>query len=97
MSAQGGLGHACNRVLMTLGLVLLGFAGGVCAQTPDNPSRTETTRERENADRAVQPPERNNPERIDPMLATELERCEGLEDAEYRRCAVAAKRKFGEM
>jgi hypothetical protein len=80
-----------------LALAALAIAAAANAQTPDNPSRVETTRERENPERAVEPPDRNNPARIDPELAAELELCAGLEDAEQRRCVEDAKRRFGEM
>jgi hypothetical protein len=86
-----------KHALIVLVLAALGAAGMASAQTPDNPDRKETTRERENPERAVEPPERVNPERIDPLLEAELQKCEGLEEEEYGRCMVAAKRKFGEM
>lgn len=86
-----------NHGPIVLLLATLGTAGMAAAQTPDNPDRKETTRERENPERAVEPPDRVNPERIDPLLEAELQKCEGLEEEEYGRCIVAAKRRFGEM
>lgn len=67
------------------------------AQTPDNPDRKENTRQREDPARANQPAERNNEERIDPLMSAELQKCYAVSEAEKEQCIVAVKRKFGEM
>jgi hypothetical protein len=86
-----------NSVQGALALVLIAIPGLALPQSPDNPNRYETTRERDNPARAAEPPERNNPERIDPRLDAELQKCQELVGPEYDRCVVAAKRRFGEM
>jgi hypothetical protein len=65
------------------------------AQTPDNPDRKETTRERENTERRPDPGERNNTERVDPLMSAELQNCYTMPDEDRERCVVAVKRKFG--
>jgi len=67
------------------------------AQTPDNPDRKETTRQRENTERSDQPDERNNLEREDLLLSAELQKCYAVPEDEKESCIVAAKRKFGQM
>jgi len=85
------------RMAVLLAGMLAGAGTVAQAQNADNPSRKETTRERENPARAQEPPDRTNPDRIDPLLEAELQKCEGLESVEYGRCVVAARRRFGEM
>lgn len=80
-----------------LALALVVMPGLAPSQTPDDSNRYETTRERDNPARAAEPPDRNNPERIDPRLDAELQKCQGLVGPEFDRCVVAARRRFGEM
>ena len=80
-------------VILLLGAALA--AGPAWAQTPDNPDRKETTRQRDNAERRPDPAERNNAERIDPLMSAELQNCYTMPDEERERCVVAVKRKFG--
>jgi len=67
------------------------------AQTPDNPSRRETTRQREDPERQKEPEGRNNAERLDPLMSAELQKCYAVPEDEKERCITAVKRKFGEM
>jgi hypothetical protein len=80
---------------LALGLVLLSVAGLANAQASDA-GRVETERQRD-APRPDQPDLRDNQERLDPLLSSELQRCYAMPDAEKARCIVAAKQKFGEM
>jgi hypothetical protein len=81
-------------VLATLAILGCGTAG---AQTPANPDRKETARERDNTERRPDPGERNNTDRIDPLLSAELQKCYVLPESEKDRCVTEAKRKFGLM
>jgi len=82
---------------LALGLALLGVAGTASAQAPDaDRTRVETERQRD-APRPDESTARDNQERLDPLLSSELQRCYAMPDAEKERCVVAAKRKFGEM
>ena len=81
-----------------MAILLLGAAlvmGSAVAQTPDNPDRKETTRERDNTQRRPEPAQRNNTERVDPLMSAELQNCYTMPDEERERCIVAVKRKFG--
>lgn len=86
-----------NRLVATLLLGTALAAGPALAQTPDNPDRKETTRQRDNVERRPDPAERNNAERIDPLMSAELQNCYTMPDEERERCVVAVKRKFGVM
>lgn len=90
-----------KSILKFLALASLASALGAMeiaiAQTPDNPDRKETTRQRENPERRDQPAERNNPDRIDPLLSAELQKCYAVPEEEKEDCIKAAKRKFGQM
>lgn len=86
-----------TRTLAVLAtLAILGF-GTASAQTPVNPDRKETARERDNTERRPDPAERNNTERVDPLLSAELQKCYVLPESEKERCVTEAKRKFGLM
>ena len=86
------------RVLM-LGAAAtsIGAMQSAAAQTPDNPDRKETTRQRENPERRDQPAQRNNPDREDPLLSAELQKCYAVPEAEKESCITAVKRKYGLM
>jgi hypothetical protein len=81
---------------IALALAIL-TAGSVSAQTPGNPDRKETARERDNTERRPDPGQRNNTERVDPLLSAELQKCYVLPESEKERCVTEAKRKFGLM
>ena len=85
---------------IVMGCMVLAFAVAAApavAQTPDNPERKETARERDNAERRPDPAQRNNTERVDPLMSAELQNCYTMPDEERDRCVVAVKRKFGVM
>jgi hypothetical protein len=83
---------------MAIALLAAALAGGAAhAQTPDNPDRKETARERDNDERRPDPAERNNTGRIDPLMFAELQKCYAVPDAERERCIAGVKRKFGVM
>lgn len=86
------------RVLM-FGAVATSFVAmqSAVAQSPDNPDRKKTTRQRENPERRDQPAQRNNPDREDPLLSAELQKCYAVPEAEKEPCITAVKRKFGEL
>ncbi|HEX7812442.1 MAG TPA: hypothetical protein VF460_11080 [Burkholderiales bacterium] len=90
-----------KTILRTLTLAAmvagLGAMEAVMAQTPDNPDRKETTRERENPARGEQPAERDNQERMDPLMSAELQKCYAVPEAEKEQCITEVKRKFGEL
>lgn len=85
-------------LLVLLLLCGLGLPDLAAAQMEDPAAeRQETTRERDNDERWIDPVERDNLERIDPRLEADLRHCEGLESAAYERCVVDVRRRLGEI